>query len=127
MNIQEVSNEIATTLRNNHIDLGMSQDAIFVLGERIRSVAIPEHISIGITPKENISMEHFQSKFWKGSVEITVYSQTIFRCFEIVQMVAMVLQRQSTIALSQIKIHKIQSTAQSTTLQLIAQTIVELT
>lgn len=127
MNIQEVSIAIATILRNNHVDLGLSQDAVIVLGEKTGSVAIPEHISIGITPKENISMEQFQSKFWKCSVEITVYSQSIFRCFEIVQMVAMVLQRQSTIALSQIKIHKIQSTTMSTTLQLIAQTIVELT
>lgn len=126
MSIQDVTNALASILRDNHIELGISQDAITIVGENIGTIAIPERISIAIIPKDSISLENFETKFWKCTVEISVYAPTIFRSFEIVQMVATMVQQQSTISLSQTKIHKIQSTAQSTTLQLISQTIAEL-
>lgn len=125
MNIQETANSIATILQTNHIALGISQEAIFIYGENISAVAIPERISIAVIPKESISLENFETKFWKCSIEITVHSQAFFRCFEIIQMIVTIIQQQTTISLSQSKIHKHQSTAQSTTLQLIAQTIIE--
>jgi hypothetical protein len=125
MNIEETANTIVTILRNNSIELGISQEAIFILGENSFSVAIPEYISIAVIPKESISLENFETKFWKCSIEITVISPTFFRCFEIVQMIATILQKLTTISLSQNKIHKHQSTVQSTTMQFIAQTIIE--
>jgi hypothetical protein len=127
MSFHDVANEITTILRNHHTDLGVSQDAIFIVGENITSITIPERLSIAIIPKESISLENFESTFWKCSVEITVYAPTIFRCFEIIQLTSTILRQESAIALSQSKIHKHQSTAQSTTLIWIAQTIVELT
>lgn len=126
MNIQDVSNALATILRNNHIELGISQDAIYVQGEKIGTLAIAEYISIAVIPKESISLENFPSNFWKCTVEITVFSPTIFRSFDIVHTVMTIIEQASIITLSQTKIHKIQSTSQSTSLQLIAQTILEL-
>jgi hypothetical protein len=126
VNIQEIVNTIVTILQTNHIELGLSQEAITLQGENSFSVAIPERLSITVIPKESISLENFATKFWKCSIEITVHSPTFFRCFEIVQLIATILQQQTTISLSQTKIHKHQSTVQSTTMQLIAQTIIEL-
>lgn len=125
MNIQETANTIVTILQTNHIALGISQEAISLHAENSFSVAIPERISIAVIPKESISLENFETKFWKCSIEITVHSPTFFRCFEIIQLIATILQQQTTISLSQTKIHKHQSTVQSTTMQLIAQTIIE--
>lgn len=125
MNILETANTIVTILQTNHIELGISQEAITIQVENSFSVAIPERISIAVIPKESISLENFETKFWKCLIEITVHSPTFLRCFEIVQIIVTILQQQTTISLSQCKIHKHQSTAQSTTLQLIAQTIIE--
>lgn len=114
MTITNAMQEIISILQTSSIEIGIDQNAIRLESDFIKSVVVPERILVNVLPKEVVSFENFVSTFWKCSVEFTVYSPTFTRSLELVQKVIFILQNKSSIAISQLKIHSVSTTAQST-------------
>jgi hypothetical protein len=125
MTISDAMQEIISILQTSSIELGIDPNAIRLERDSIKSVVVPEKILIGIVPKEVVSFENFVSTFWKCSVEFTIVSPTFTRSFELVQKIIFILQSKSSIAISQLKIYTVTTTAQSTNIYIIGCSLLE--
>ncbi|GEM_PF-4774403 len=125
MNFNETIQFVVNNLKSSASLLQIDPNSIFLEGDFKGNVLLSEQIILAMYPNETFEFENTTSKFWKCTLDFSVYSLSVSRSFEMIQQINKILQTGGQLYVSNRKVQVLKRSSQGAEMKLSSSITVE--